>query len=244
MERFSAGQVLSTGSRVLARSGLRLLPLFLAIHGALLLLPEEADYLTLLFEVLFASILSHAAFRELRGAPVPIITSIAAGVRRALPALCVMVLIYVVVAAVVIALALPLGRDRLEAYWELQVAYAAVIATIITALYSRWFVVIPAIVLERPGITGALARSGELTAGHRLRIAAVLATVATAHLGLFLAIGLGADGDWDRWWIRPSYVAMFAGFGVIRAAMSAAAYHLIRTETEAQSPEQLARIFD
>jgi hypothetical protein len=244
VETFSAGAVLSTGSRVLARSGLRVLPMVVAVHGALLLLPEEADYLTLLFEVLFASILSHAAFRELRGAPASIVASITAGLRRAVPAVCVMVLIYVVVAAVVIALALPLGRDRLVASWELRVGFASVIATIITALYSRWFVVVPAIVLERPGITGALARSGELTAGHRLRIAAVLATIGMAHVALFLAIGFGADGDWDQWWIRPSYVAMFAGFGLVRAAMSAAAYHLIRTETEAQSPEQLAKVFD
>lgn len=242
MERFSTGQVLSTGLRMFARVGVRLLPLVVLAFAPLLLLPWVMLPFAMLIELPLAAIVAHAVVHQLRGAPGGIAASIAAGLRRTPHVFAVMLLVYMVAAAVFLALGMPIGIFNSDAPREVRWVYFGAISAIITVLYSRWFVVIPAAVIERPGIRGALSRSGELTEGRRLRLAAVVLTIGVVFWGPVLAITYwGRDSSG---WPTVAYLCLYAFFGLLRAAMSAAAYHIIRTETEAQSPEHLAKIFD
>ena len=243
MERFSAGLVLSTGLRMFARHGLRFLPFAMILHVPLLLLPARSDLLTFVVDVPAAAMISHAVVHDLRGARAGFWSSVASGLVRTPHSLGVMFLVLLVSAAVFIAVgSIPVVG---EAPALLVILCLAGVATVIVLLYSRWFVVIPAVVLERPGLVGALSRSGAMTRGRRAQIVAVLVLVGVAHAAAFVTIAyLHREQRIDDPWIRVAYLGLFALFGPLRAALSATAYHHLRTEREAGSPEQLAKVFD
>jgi hypothetical protein len=247
VERFSTGLVLSTGLRQLARTGLRFLPVVLIVHAPLLAYPQLLSWLALVVDVPLAAMVSHAVIQDLRGAPVTLGRSLAAGLARTPHALGTMFLVYLVSFALVIALGLPvLAGGDLETMAVIVLFYVTGLSAVLLALYSRWFVVIPAIVMERPGVVGALSRSGDLTGSRRLRITGVIVVVSTGYVAaLFGLVLLAPDAvRRDAPWVIATGVALFALFGLVRAVMAASAYHLIRAETEAHSPEQLAKIFD
>jgi hypothetical protein len=276
VERFSAGAVLSTGLRMFARVGVRYLPVILILHAPILyfhvmahlaapgvdqaIAAERAgewNLLLVLLEIPIAAIVTQAVVRELRGKQPSVVDCVAAGLRRTLPALGVMLLVYLVVFALSFAIGLPAGAAAaLDRTGVISVLYVIAMVAMIIAIYTRWFVAIPAIVIERPGVAGALTRSGELTEGRRLHILGVIVASNVLFVALLVMVRVLGDADYARdglvWtmqgsltpWLASANVAVFILFGVLRATMSAVAYYLIRTETEAQSPETLARVFD
>jgi hypothetical protein len=268
--RFSPGNVLWLGLRLAAKNLVRFFPVIAVLHApiiyALVLTHFEEPGvdqvlaatraqnwmgLVFLIEIPLAAILSHAIATELRGAPVSVLESLGAGLRRTPHAFVVMLIIYLVVIAVSLALTIPMQGGVRDGVAELAGVLGIAYLIVLVALYTRWFVAIPAVVMERPGLAGALTRSGELTAGKRPQLAGVLVATFFLMFGLLFGIGavIGASGfeigpDDATPWGATITLVVFILFNTLRAAMSAVAYQLIRAQTEAQSPEQLAKVFD
>jgi hypothetical protein len=124
-------------------------------------------------------------------------------------------------------------------------------------VFCMLYVSTPAAVLERPGITGALGRSKELTQGHKLEIFGLLFLVGLINVGLsYLAQEIFVKGgsvdstltelDVAGMVRRVIYVqlALNVIIGSLGAVMQAVAYYYLRNEKEGTSANELARIFD
>jgi hypothetical protein len=272
VETFSAGQVLSTGLRMFARAVFRFFPVLLIVYAPVLILHVQAmvaapgldqataaarasnwDWLVIVLEVPATAIVTYWIVRDLRGKQPRVVESVLAGLRRASPALGVMFLVYLVVFALAFAVGIPVGAAAaLDRTGVISAVFSIAMLVMVVAVYSRWFVAIPAVVIERPGVAGALTRSSDLTEGRRWRICALIVFTNVLFVGLLMAVNGAAftrDGAWYydaalRPWLATLNIAVFILFAVLRASLSAAAYYHIRTETEAQSPDQLAKIFE
>jgi hypothetical protein len=111
-------------------------------------------------------------------------------------------------------------------------------------------------VLERPGITGALGRSRELTQGHKLEIFGLLFVIGIINFALsYLAqdfivqvddIASMSEGSIYALIRRAIYVqlALNVIIGSLGGVMQAVAYYYLRNEKEGTSATELGRIFD
>jgi hypothetical protein len=256
VEPFSIGAVVAAGMRLGARSCVRLAPAIVVIFGPLVAAVAMGRRgwmpLALLLEVPVAMMVTHAVVGELRGARPSVIASVKAGLRSAVPALCVMAIVCVVAAAVGIGLLLPaLGAAEGSGGDLVLVGLFAVWVIVVVMLYSRWFVAMPALVVERPGVFGALRRSTLLTKGRRQQLAALLVIVAAMLVGGSLVVELALDVRASRWFVDPRASSAMAAAGlvlwvliaVLRASFAAAAYHHLRQDAEGASPEHLDEIF-
>jgi len=248
VERFSVGIVMSSGLRQLVRVTVRFLPLLVVVYApTLYLLSVNPDWwaVTLLVDVPVAAILSHGIVHELAGERPTVWASITAGLRRTPTALGAVLLMLFIVAAILAAIVLPVRVGGGSAVFVVVAVIGVGGASL--SLYSRWFVVIPAIVHEDPGAAGALSHSSDLTRGHRLAIVAILLLGTAAYVGSLAALVMvGLDGDWDALevgWATVAGDALGVVFALYRMTMSATAYHCIRAEKQAASPEELARVF-
>jgi hypothetical protein len=149
-----------------------------------------------------------------------------------------MAVVYVVVGAFGFALVFPvLGASRLA----VRVAWT-LLALVVVLLYSRWFVIVAATVAERAGLQRVFARSSDLTAGHRPQLAALVAVYGAALVGSLLVIDVFVpDAAADR---EVAITALLAVGAVLRTAIGAAAFHYLKQQKEAASPEQLREVFD
>jgi hypothetical protein len=123
-------------------------------------------------------------------------------------------------------------------------------------IYCMLYVSTPAAVLERPGITGALSRSRELTQGHKLEIFGLLFVVGIVNFALsYLAQDLLVDAEGLTSFSeeavsslirRAIYVqlALNVIIGSLGGVMQAVAYYYLRNEKEGTSADELARVFD
>lgn len=129
-------------------------------------------------------------------------------------------------------------------------------------LVVRWWVVIPAIVVEQIGPIAGLRRAAELTKGNRWSILGAIALwvvvsmVAMMILQMVLAVVLGTPMDFEAGmaaeasggavdWVVQIVVGLvdlvFVGLG---ASVVAVGYHDLRIATEGGSSEQMARSFN
>lgn len=120
-------------------------------------------------------------------------------------------------------------------------------------VWCMLYVAMPASVLERPGLLGALRRSRELTRGHKMEIfgLAFLLGLITFFAGLIvgLATDISASHDLEetfRGVSRHLYLQLVSQMvtGSITATMSSVAYYFLRAEKEGTSAAELAAIFD
>lgn len=121
-------------------------------------------------------------------------------------------------------------------------------------VFCMLYVATPAAVLERPGITGALSRSRELTRGHKLEIFGLLFLLGMINGGIaYAAQELIVKGDMDFPELmelatvkRYIYVqlALNVVTGSLAAVMSAVAYYYLRSEKEGTTATELASVFD
>ena len=115
-------------------------------------------------------------------------------------------------------------------------------------------VAIPAAVVEKPGLIGALERSKELTKGYRWRILgvfllyAIIVFVASAVMNLAIGFGVMASGaklsgglilgaatiDW----------VLSAMMAALNASLAAVMYHDLRVVKDGVGIEELASVFD
>ena len=182
--------------------------------------------LSFLFEQLAAGTVAYGVFEHLRGARAGVSECISVGLRRALPVILVAAVVGVCIGLGLVALLIP-GL----------------------VLWCAFSVAAPAAVVEMPGVQGAMARSWQLTKGHRLHIFGVLFLLwlVEAAVGYLVLVTLvpdeGATLDDLRsyvYLILPFEVAWVALNGVARAVI----YHDLRVIKEGVATEELARVFE
>jgi hypothetical protein len=180
------------------------------------------------------SAVTYATVQELRGQHASIGASMSVGLKRLLPTLAVSFVAGLCIVAGLIALVVP--------------------GLIVMCML---YVAVPASVVERPGIGGALSRSGALTKGYRWHIFLIVIIIgiiggvfnyALEH-ALVDHVPLGRGGEEvphpDQW---KRYMLVNVGGQVITsalgAAMAAAAYVGLRNTKEGVGVDELARVFD
>lgn len=250
MERFSLGKVIGTGFRVWFRN---LVPFLLItafiyapfliwalsiVHGDASDEQRSANLETLasasvglvpLLNILVSSGLVYGVVMELKGEHASLFRCLGTGLARFFPVLGVALLTMLAVAGGLILLIVPGLIVMCMLYVTTEVA-----------------------VLERPGLLGALARSRELTAGHRWEIFAILFLIGLMNYVLSKAIetitvntGLAATTVEE---LVQRYVYIDLGravvMGSLTSVMSAAAYYHLRREKEGTSADELSRVFE
>lgn len=255
MASFSVGNVLAAGLRLVPSLTLRFAPVIAVAFSPIFLSQITGQggwvLLYLVLEIAASAILTHAASESLAGHRTSALASVGAGLRRAPAAVGVMLLVYTVSAALMFAMWLPMGVAALVGGVIGAVLMYLAMLALFVSLYSRWFLAVPAVVVDGAGPMDALTRSGELTRGRRGRLAAIVVLLhGTMYGALVVAMIVGAgrteDGelilDETPWFVMLA-VATWLLYTVIRALLSAAAHHLIKRDVEAASPDELARVF-
>jgi hypothetical protein len=131
----------------------------------------------------------------------------------------------------------------------------ATIALIIPGIivYCMLYVAMPASVVERPGVGGALSRSSELTRGHRMQIFGLILVLLLISFGLSMmvtmvltvATGSGRGAALERLsWTLYLQLAEQMLTGSLAATMTGVAYYYLRAEKEGTSATELAAVFD
>lgn len=109
-------------------------------------------------------------------------------------------------------------------------------------------VAVPAAVVERIGVGGALARSRSLTLGHKWRVLGVSVVVMLLSVLLSFALGVvgglatSGDGGSAVMWI--AILAAILTTGTLQPVCFAVAYHDLRVVKEGVSVEDLAKVFE
>jgi hypothetical protein len=184
-------------------------------------LPFVAIALMLVLGALSQAIMLHTAFQDMRGRPVSLSDAVRVAFTRFLP------LIGITICS---GLAIALG----------------VVLFIVPGLIfmTMWYVATPGCIVERLGVFASMARSSELTKGHRWQVfgmillvtipGAVIAAVLNSVLALSGSPGLVIAGSlvWS---------GLVGAFGVIFAV---ATYHDLRVAKEGIDTRQIAAVFD
>jgi hypothetical protein len=250
-EQFTVGRVLGTGFRVWAKNLIPFLvmtaliysPLIIwgvmTVHGGVTLgnLDQVIKFsrysagIVALLNILVSAALTYGVVMELQGQRASMGGCIAVGMARFFPALGVGLLSVLCIAVGVLGL---------------------VVGAFI--VFCMLFVATQASVIERPGLIGALKRSRELTAGHKMQI-----------FGLVFVLGLLASGaqrlvenvmlptptaaNADKFLSAiPSYLYVDIARQVIItsiwAVMAAVSYVHLRNEKDGVSAAELAKVFE
>lgn len=250
--RFEIGTVLGSSFKIWGRNILPfslLALLTFAPYGVFLFWSESlsaeaewSQHLDLLLNTflgtLLAAAVTAAVFAELRRRRLPLVQTVGSGLARIVPALAVALVLALIDAALSFAGNL-IGH-------EVGPMIFRIVATVIAC---GFLVAIPAAVVERPGVFGALSRSWQLTNGNKAKIFVILLLFGlilgigiVALAGLFVvSSGKDVDGENLPWWIQYLWVALLSTFS---AVLSAVVYHDLRIAVEGVDSEQIVSVFD
>jgi hypothetical protein len=116
-------------------------------------------------------------------------------------------------------------------------------------LFVRWFVAMPACVVEERGVRSSMARSSDLTAGHRWKIYALMT--------LMYIVDSVVDGAIDQVLsqlagsLHAGGLPVLAGhviwngiWGAFYAILAVVTYHDLRVAREGVDTEQIAAVFE
>lgn len=198
---------------------------YLNIEGTISMSPVAFSGLlggiSVLLNFVLSAALVYGVVNQLRGQTVPIAQCLGMGVRRLVPVLGVALLVIVAVTLGVLALVVP-----------------GII------LYCMFFVAIPASVVERPGLFGALGRSRSLTRDYRAAIFGLLVLVGIISFVLqkILEVGVtpAVSGSLGVWLLLAQHIMS----GSFSAVLQGVVYHDLRVAKEGAHTEDLARVFD
>lgn len=191
---------------------------------------------------LASAMLINGTFQQLRGSHASLASTVAVGFRRFLPALGTLILAFLVLLApIVIASVLikVLGDDN-----PIAIVAAVICAVSAVYLYCALWVSVPAAVVERPGVVGALKRSWQLTKGHRGGIFGLLLLLVLILIGFGMIIGIALTAVEDvtiNLWIMIGFSIVFAA---VQATITAVGYHDLRLVKDGISVEDLEAVFD
>lgn len=245
MNTFGIGNVLATGFRVWFRNLVPFLmitalfyaPLWIwtivvmqgsSVRVSLSMVLLSGSLFPLLIDFLVSATLTYGVVMELQGRRASMGTCITAGLARFFPALGVGLLGGLCIGVASLALLIP-GL----------------------IVYSMLYVAVPASVIERPGIGGALSRSSELTRGRKLQIFGLIVLIGLISFGLstllnMVLLPVVAGGSRTGVLAWTSYLRLFDQMitGSISATMASVAYYHLRAEKEGVSVTELAAVFD
>ena len=274
---FRVGQVLSRSLSVLSRNFLKFLiipvlvylPLIVIGILALALMPAiragamgTAPLVVMGLLLFVAAIvlgivsqaaMAHAAFQDMRGRRVSLVNSLNVSFRRLLPLAGIAIVIGLTLLGVIIALSALAGFLRVFVSPVLTTVVAFVGGvTLAFVVMIMWYVAIPACIVETKGVFASLARSSQLTKGHRWKIFGLLlllvliSIVVGLPLGIVIEIavvplfgsGVAAVASgiinvvWNITWIAYYAIAV------------AVIYHDLRAAKEGVGIDEIASVFD
>lgn len=185
-----------------------------------------APFLALVLGLVATGAISYGTFMQLRGQSASLGKCITVGLQRLLPALAVGVVVGIIVGLGFLALVVP-----------------GII------LYCMLYVAMPAAVIERPGIGGALKRSADLTKGYKGHIFGLLFILGVIQRIVQWILETATVGDQARTMSDvKTYLIVTAVFivvwGALQSVASAVAYHDLRATKEGTATEELARVFE
>lgn len=232
---FSIGGVLAKGFRTLFRnfaSFMLMALLFLLVPAVLTLLmgPPQDPFgggqvlltvIQALFGYLLTAALVYGTIQSLRSGSVSLGAAIAGGLQTFLP---------VIAVAIVVGLAVGVGL-------VLLVVPGFIVLTIL-------WVAIPAAVVERPGVGGALRRSAELTKGYRWQVFAIVIIIGLLQIAVGAIVGsafqfaVGFFGLTLIGWVVNAFMT------ALNAVMISVGYHDLRIAKEGGDTGQIAQVFD
>lgn len=118
-------------------------------------------------------------------------------------------------------------------------------------IYCALYVAVPASVVERPGIIGALRRSQELTKGRRWQVFGLLLLAFVALAAVAFLVGIVMDpptGDEVTWASLRTSAIVNSGFEVFYSSflsvVAAVTYTQLRLSKDGTDVSELARVFD
>ncbi|HLU68178.1 MAG TPA: hypothetical protein VKZ63_17965 [Kofleriaceae bacterium] len=111
------------------------------------------------------------------------------------------------------------------------------------------YVAVPAAVMERPGVFGALQRSADLTKGYKLQIFGILLILGLIERFFTFALDQAILGDAvpsmgdvkAYFWVLMLVIITLAS---LNATVNAVVYHDLRVSKEGVQTEELARVFE
>jgi len=197
--------------------------------------------LLLAFTTLGQAVILYGAVQRMRGRSFGIGESLSRGLARLFPILGMFILYFVAIALPVFALVV-----LTNLFWSLPLFVLGALASVVVffLLSARWYVSLPACIIERSGPVASLSRSAFLTESHRWKI-----------FGIYLLLLVAG---WLAWWILTAMLVslfgvLLANFGLFlwqalvgayQAIVVAIAYHDLRVVKEGIDIERVAEVFD
>lgn len=180
----------------------------------------------LLINMFLTSTFTYGVVMELRGRRASMGRSVSVGLARFLPALGVTLLVIIATLLGLVLIVIP-----------------GVI------VFCMFCVAVPASVVERPGLLGAMRRSRELTMGHKAEIFGLLLIGYFALMLLGFIVGAVTGGAEEQTWeslrgevITEAVIELFSNS--LMAVGAAVVYVQLRTRKEGSSIDELARVFE
>ena len=177
------------------------------------------------------------ALQQMCGRPARILASIGVGLRRLLPVLGVGLLSGLAVGVWLLVAFVPGG----DMFLPLALVPCLVFA-------CMFYVSVPAAVIERPGLLGALRRSRELTEGYKTRILGVVLTLGILTLLVAqLLLSMFEEGLMSDHQIKVSMwlgVAADIALASLNATVTAVVYRDLRAARDGATAEGLARVVE
>jgi hypothetical protein len=187
--------------------------------------------------VLATAAVLYGTIQQLRGRHVAIGASIGVGLRRLFPILGVGLLSTLLSEIWLGVVFLPYGEALL---------YPALVPALLFS--CMLYVAVPAAVIERPGLLGALRRSRALTAGRRVHILLILFALGALHIVASLLVTSLFDPDTLT--DHELKLSMWLSLGVnialaaLTAAVNGVVYHDLRVAVDGASTDDLVRVFE
>jgi hypothetical protein len=245
---FRVGHVLSRAASVLSRRFLTLFIVSVVALSPLVLLNSTPRtgatddlaqafimlglgfVLLMVLSALGSGVILHAALQDMRNGPVNLVESFNVGLRRFLP----LMLLSPVAAAPLVVGFMILSIPSPE---------TSGLLILFLIFFTRWFVALPACVVERLGLGTSLLRSRDLTKGHRWKIfGLVLLLLLLSLVSPLLTLALPAVGG-ETLAIVGSLI-WTAIEGAISSVIIAVTYHDLRAAKEGIDLEQIAAVFN
>jgi hypothetical protein len=178
-------------------------------------------FLSTLLGTLAQAILLYGAFQDMRGRPVNLADCLRIGLGRFFP---------------IIGLAICMSVGIMVGFMLL------IVPGVILAV--MWFVSTPACVVEQLGPLASMARSSELTKGHRWKIFGMLLLVliGAGIVGAIIGAALGLTGS--RVLVTLGTLVWTGIWGAFYAIFVVVTYHDLRVAKEGTDVHQIAAVFD
>ncbi len=190
--------------------------------------------LAALLSLIVTSALIYGVLEQLRGKRAGIGACLRVGLTRLLPVVGVALCVF----AILFAVAAPFGI--LVVLFRAPPLALIIPAAIALVVYSRYWLAVPAAVVERPGVVASIKRSAHLTRGGVRTIFTVLLVFQALQFLAGLLVGLTAKTVSAVGW---GTLVVTILFGTWTAVANAVAYHDLRVAKEGVGIEDLVRVF-